>query len=853
MRAAPSGPTPNGVALARRGERVASWLLLLASGFAGLVYQVLWMRELGILFGNSSHATATTLAAFFLGIATGGAVFGRRAARSRRPLRAYGWLEIGVAATALLYFGLLALFHWLYAPLFAWLGEQRPAFVAAKFTLAMLVLFPPAFLMGGTLPLMSQHLVRRQHLLGATAARLYAANTLGAALGAYMSGFHLIRHLGVTRSYSLALVVTLSVGGVALWLGRRDSAAAQPAARGELSPSFSPAVVGSLAFLSGLTTLALEVLWTRMFSQVLQNSVYTFALILVTFLVSLALGAAIAGVLARREAAPGPTLTVLLLGSALCVGASPFAFWWVSDGLQYVASESGFGDYVLRVFGSAAAVLLLPTAWLGILFPYLLKVAEPWGWGAGRTVGDLAALNTLGGVAGSLLAGFLLLATLGLWDSLRVVAAAYALAALWLGLRSQRPALAALLPAGALALLLGPLDASRLPLVSVDSEGGGEKIIEVLEGSAATVAVVERPDSLRIKLNNYYGLGGSGDRRQEAREAHLPLVLHPAPRSAFFLGLGTGITAGAALQHPIEQLVVAELVPEVVTAARTHFGPWQNGLFEDGRTRVHVEDARNVLAGTRQHFDVIVGDLFLPWKAGTGSLFARELFEAGRERLAPGGIYAQWLLLIQLSEQEFGSIARTFVDVFPRATLWRGNYRVSHPLLLLVGERDPTPLDPEALQRRLDAIARLDGNEGDRGVGRNAAPISSEELLLYYQGNLSEARSLLQSYPVNSDDRPFIEYSSPVTHRRKRTGEAQAFRAGALVAFFDELFERVPPDRDPALAGLDPAQRALPAAGLDLYRSLVLRQEGDGEGAQRARARYEAARSGASGARPPAP
>jgi len=842
MATAPLRATHTGVSTSSgaRAEGSAIWLLFFASGFAGLVYQVLWMRELGLLFGNSSYATATTLSAFFLGIAAGGAVFGRRAASTPRPLRAYGWLEAAVTLTALLYFGLLALFHTLYAALFPVLGGSLRAFVGVKFALAMTVLFPPAFFMGGTLPLMSQHLVRSRDRLGATVSRLYAVNTLGAALGAYLTAFHLVRALGVRGSYFCALATSGGVAAVALWLGRRATAPTDEAGGSRVvAESALPAgAVGALAFLSGAATLALEVLWTRMYAQVLQNSVYTFAVILVTFLVALAFGAAVASALARRGAPPRTTLLLLSTGACALVGLSPFAFWWQTGGLEYIASQSGFGEYVLRVFAAAAGVLFVPTAWLGIFFPYLLKVAEPWGGGAGRTVGSLAALNTLGGVVGSLLAGFVMLEALGLWGSLRAVAGLYLACALWLALRSPRPWRAASAPVAVGIALALSFDASDFPLASIDREGRGEEIVEVLEGSAATIAVVQRPDSLRIKLNNYYGLGGSGDRAQEAREAHIPLALHSEPRSAFFIGLGTGITAGAALQHPLERLVAAELVPEVVDASRRHFEPWLNGLFEDPRASVLVEDGRNVLAGTRDRYDVIVSDLFLPWKAGTGSLYARELFEAGLERLAPGGLYAQWLLLIQLSEEEFGSIARTFGEVFPRATLWRGNYRTTHPLVLLVGERDPAPLDPEALGARLAAVARSEADLGRRGVGRNAAPESAEELLLYYQGNLSAASELLREYPINSDDRPFIEYSAPMTHRRKRSGEAESFRNAPLLAFYDAIFAAVPPESDPVLASLSSAQRELPRAGLDLYRSLVLRRAGEEEEAAEARRRY---------------
>jgi len=597
-----------------------------------------------------------------------------------------------------------------------------------------------------------------------------------------------------------------------------------------------------LAFLSGWTTLGLEVLWTRMFAQVLQNSVYTFAVILVTFLLSLALGAGVARVLAKRTWHPAGIMVTLLVGSALLVALSPFLFAWETDGLGYVAAESGFEEYVLRVFGAAAVVLLLPTAWLGVVFPYLIKVAEAWRWSAGRTVGQLVALNTLGAVVGSIVAGFVLLGSLGLWNSLRLVAAVYLAAALALALRGRRRRIAAsAAPVAGMALLVSVLDASRLPLVSIDPEGRRERLVAVLEGTDATVAVVDRPGSRRIKLNNHYGLGGSQDWNQEARQAHIPLVLHPDPHSVFFLGLGTGITAGASLRHPLDRVLVAELVPEVVQASRRYFTPWLHGLFEDPRASVLVEDGRNLLLGTSEHFDVIVADLFLPWKAGTGNLYARELYAAAAERLAPGGICAQWLLLIQLSQEEFGAIAHTFVDVFPRVTLWRGNYRTTHPLVLLVGERDPAPLDPRALERRLAAARGSEPESKPLGVGRSALPETSDELLLYYQGNLSRARSLLEAYPVNSDDRPFIEYSSPITHRRKRTHESSAFRGRNLVAFYDAIFEAAPPERDPYLAALDPGRAELPRAGLELYRSRVLERLGDGDGAAAALERYEGA------------
>jgi spermidine synthase len=512
--------------------------------------------------------------------------------------------------------------------------------------------------------------------------------------------------------------------------------------------------------------------------------------------------------------------------------ATPFVFLWETDGLQLLAADRGFADYVLSVFGSALRVLGVPTVCLGLVFPYLLKLAEPWGRGAGRTVGELAALNTLGAVLGSVSAGFLLLETMGLWASLGGVAALY-LAAGAAVLFRWRP-IAAAAAALALALLFFRYDPTALPLLPAPEDPDAVRILETLEGTAGTVAVVDEGGNVRMKLNSSYGLGGSGDRHQEVRQAHFPLVLHPDPKRAFFLGLGTGITAGAALQHPLEELWVAELVPEVVEASQRHFEPWVGDLFEDPRVQLRIEDGRNVLLGERERFDVIVADLFLPWKAGTGSLYAREHYEAARKRLAPGGLYAQWLLLIQLSRAEFGAIARTLVEVFPRVTLWRGNFRTTHPLVLLVGEVDPEPLDPAALTARLRAI---EDNDLDRSrlSGENAPiPETKEKLLYMYLGNLSAAGSLLDEFAVNSDARPVIEYSAPVTHRRKRTGDAQAFRYQELLDFYDAVFAAAPPETDPVLADTPAPLRNLPRAGLEFERGRTLQRLGEEEASKQA-------------------
>ena len=460
------------------------------------------------------------------------------------------------------------------------------------------------------MPVLGQHLVRQPHELGRTGSRLYAVNTIGAASGAFLAGFVLPPVLGFDRAYLLAMAVNVAVAGLAWRWSRIDEGGAarepdvaadrppRPARRGRVSRSRSPAATaagaagpawaGSLgwltavAVLSGAFALGLEVLWTRMFAQVLQNSVYTFSTILVVFLAALAAGSAIAHRLCRVRTAPAQVLWALLTLSGLGVAATPFAFHRLTAGLSTLATGDAWISYIVSIFANAMLLLFVPAALLGSVFPYLLRASEGSPAAPGAVIGRLGALNTAGGVVGALAAGFVLLGTMGLWNGIRLMAAGYLLLALATAWRAWPTPRARLLPTaasvGALALLGTALDASRLPLVGVDAERG-EALIATWEGPDGVVAVTERAGNRRLKMNNFYTLGGTGSLEQEQNQALLPLMTHPDPRTVFLLGLGTGITAGTALRHPVERLVVCEIAPDVIAAAAAYFNEPSGGLF----------------------------------------------------------------------------------------------------------------------------------------------------------------------------------------------------------------------------------------------------------------------------------
>jgi spermidine synthase len=778
----------------RRYETPILGALFTLSGAAALIYQVLWVRELGLLFGSTAQAAALTIAIFFAGIALGGWLFGRLSARLHRPLRAFGWVEIGVAATALGHFLVADTYVALYPALYAMVGGVPVLETALKAAVAATILLPSAILMGGTLPLMGQHVIRARDSLGRMGSALYAFNTAGGAMGALAAGFFLPIWLGFSGAYLLAVGFDLFVGLSAIFIARR---ALPVVADPRPARATIPARLWVIAFASGFATLAVEVIWTRAFAQVLQNSVYTYALVLTVFLVALSLGAALANALGRLSLRPEAVLTGLLVASAAVIAATPHLFHHLTGGLGYLGGQSDFTGYVWEVGRVALLTMLIPGTILGAVLPFLLRLME--GGGApGAVLGRLIAINTTGAILGALAGGFVLLPFVGMWKGLWLMGALYGLLvlALWRptdGWPARITRFAAL--AGAVVLLAGQpgLESTRL--------NRGETLLAFREGPSAHVATVQRGEAKFIRVNNFYTLGGSGALVPERNQTMIPLLTHPAPREIFFLGMGTGISAGAGLFASPDRVTVCELLPDVVDFARDWFGPYVNGLFSDPRVTIHREDGRQCLARSPATYDMIIADLFTPWRAGVGNVYTVEHYRLAASRLNPGGAYVQWMPLYQVSRREFEIITNTMAQVFPELTLWRGDLYPERSILALVGRMDAAPLDPATLAAQWRAMTGEDTPDD----------VLADRALKFYAGNA--ASGLFAGAPVNTDDHPLIEYLAPRTHRAVIAGTARFLIGPERDRLYADLLDALPPEADPHLSLLTPAQRDLPRAG----------------------------------------
>jgi spermidine synthase len=823
-------------------------VLFFASGFAALVYQVLWVREIGLLVGSTAQAAALTIAIFFTGIAAGGWCWGRRAAAVRNPLRVFGMLEVGIALTALGHFVLIDVYAAAYPLLYA----AVPALdTLAKAVIAAVILLPPSFLMGGTLPMMGQHVIRDRARLGTAGSALYAVNTAGSAAGALAAGFVLPPLLGLVGAYLLAVAVDLAVGVTCLLLAAPapapapDGPAPRPPARDPSLLAPLPAwLVWGVAALSGVATLAVEVLWTRLFSQVLQNSAYTYALVLTSFLLALALGAALAGLLARqRRIAPEQVLGGLLLFAAAATALSPVMFDRATVGLSYLGADLGWLGYVLAVAGLAVALLLLPGAVLGAVLPYLLRLLQDGGREPGDALGRLVAVNTVGAIVGSLAAGFVLLPALGAWRSLHAIAVVYLLlVAAVASSRITLPRAGVVTTAGVAALGLlaadGPGGDAQAPV----RDSRGEYVVEAREGVQANVAVIGRRRDRLIRVDSTYTLGGSRGRHTEQNQSVIPLLLGEA-RSVFYLGMGTGITAGAALPFPVERVVVCELIADVVELAEAHFGPWVGGLFDDDRVMIHAEDGRSCLRRSPERYDLIVSDLFTPWQAGTGSLYTVEHYRTARARLNPGGRMVQWIPLYQVSERELSIIAATMDEAFGQVTMWRGDLFGERSIIALVGQADAAPLDPGTIVDQARTLR----------LGESVPAAELEALALrHYAGNLT-ATGIFTDAPRNTDAHPRVEYLAPRTHREVRAGTATFLVGEQRERLYRDLRAAVSVDEDPYLARLTARQRGYVLAGDAASRAAWLSAVGREDDAA-AQAEQEARRvpTGALGERSPA-
>lgn len=751
------------------------YLLFAMSGAAALIYEVMWMRRFRLVFGSSSQSAAVVLAAFFGGMAIGN-FLGIRLAKRTNSIRIYGWLEFAVGALALLVSSWLMLYHAIYPFGYDWLRAFPGMLSIGKLALAAVALLPPTVAMGATLPILTGAIVDHPDRVARRTGRLYGWNIFGAVVGALFAGFYLPLRVGVGGTIYVAVALNWLVAVAALVLSRGWS---PPVAvhTGDGSQRFQfrrPAsILLAAAAVSGFGSLALEVVYVRILAQRTDGSVYAFALMLAIFLLSLSAGAWVAGRWLDRRAA-WPFLAGTQLAAAICIPLSTMLFHY----LVFFAAVTPNDSYAIHMFKVAAAGLLLlgaPVVLIGTVLPWTWKMASRSEENVGRIVGILTGVNTIAAVAGSLLAGFVLLPALGVGGTALCVAGLYGALAAG-GFWQLQSRAARWLGIGASVLVLAVWYSTGVWRSNFQPLRENEKLVQYRETADASVAVIQRAGRhMALKVNHEYLLGSSLAAERELRQGRLPLLLHPAPRRVAFIGAATGISCAAALDFPIQQIVAIELLPGVAETLPL-FEQWNGAFYDDPRTELVVDDGRNYMLGTRDEFDVIVSDLFVPWHAGTGDLYSVEHFRSVKQRLAPGGIFAQWLPGYQVTVDELRIIAATFLAVFPDATLWRNDFDPRYPLVCLVGYRDGLVIDPASIAAGRSQIA-------DTELMHDALLPTPGGLEMLFVCGGRELQEWARGAPLNTDEHPIIEFTTPMSFLKHRQSQNVASIQDMLASF----------------------------------------------------------------------
>jgi spermidine synthase len=781
------------------------------SGLAGLMHEVVWAKLLVPLMGATAYAQTVVLGVFMGGLALGSVVFGRRADRSGQPLSTYVKLEFLIAAYCLVLPFLLMIAGLAYVSLGTVFFESGVIKIVLRFVLAILLVLPPAFLMGGTLPVLARHLVGRVEETQRQVARLYALNSLGAVLGAGLAGFITLPLMGVY--FSLAVASLLNVlAGVLVWRLVRDPSTAgitalkeadqkkldkASAKRHDKAP---PAVVYrpeqylvtlfALA-LSGFAAMGYEVLFTRIIGLSFGSSTYSFTVMLMSFVTGIALGSALVSRMQVKNplwllAVSQLAVVVALLAATPLVSRLPYLIALLR--IDLLDESLGFELYQLGKAGLCLAILLLPTTCIGFSFPLVARVQARHPEEIGARVGSTYAWNTVGNVLGvavtslvllpglGLLGGFhfnltlnfiaglallLVAAEQGVWHRVGAGAMASLVLAVYLSIGTGWPE-SVNFARNHLRLRTGPdpslNEQSRAlhPATSFDAwketyvgpRAGTRYFFE--EDAHTTVLVAGSEKNIQLFVNSKPDASTSADLESQLLFGHVPLFLAPNTDKVLLIGFGSGITSGAVMLHPVEHADIVEISSAVLNADQI-FADHNNGVLSDPRVRTYLDDGQSFLRTVPSSYDIILSQPSNPWVTGIGALFTVEFFESVRSKLNPGGVFGLWFHTYEQSDVATQLILRTVSDVFPHVMLF-GDGDLGN----LIALASMVPIEPD--------FARMERRFGEPAIREDLQRLKIPNLLAFLSHHrVSQDRftELVDSGPLNTRGHEHLEYMGP--------------------------------------------------------------------------------------------
>jgi spermidine synthase len=738
----------------------------MVSGCAALIYEIVWFQLLQLVIGSSAVSIAVLLGTFMGGMCIGSLALARLVSTRVHPLRVYALLEVGIALCGLAMLPAMPIVQHVYTSV---VGHGIPGLLL-RGVFAALCLLLPTVMMGATLPAASRWVQTSARGI-AWMGYFYGANTLGAVVGCVLAGFFLLRVFDMPTATYVAAALNSVVALGAFGLSRLapglsgERTETPPTAAGNAPAALRARIVHVTIGLSGMTALAAEVLWTRQFWLLLGGTTYTFSIILAVFLIGIGLGSAVGSSIARRAHDP---LRALGFAQMLLILAIAWTGWNLSRALPFWPvnpdiSPSTWYQFQLDFVRCLWAILPAASLW-GASFPFALAAAASEGQDSGRVVGRIYAANTVGAIIGALGASLVVIAWLGVQAGERILIASAALAAILAfvpALRQSKPiyqprALLPILIALGLASLCARNVAPIPPLLvghgrsSAVSFHHPETYLYVGEGMNSSLAVSRDQQGI-LSYHNAGKVQASTqpqDMRLQRMLGHLTTLVPEHPRSVLVIACGAGVTAGAASIDPrVEHLTIAEIEPLVPRAASKYFGEYNHHVVTNPKVRVEIDDARHFLNTTHETFDAITSDPFDPWVKGAAALYTKEFWELAKRHLRPGGVATVFVQLYQAGTAAVKSEVATFFEVFPEGVIFGNTVHGEGYDVVLLGQRDPKPIDVDAMTRLLERPDFALVKKSLRQTGFNSAVA----LLSTYGSRGPELGAWLQDAQINRD------------------------------------------------------------------------------------------------------
>lgn len=755
-----------------------------ALGFIALIFQIVFVKNLVLLFGLTAPAVATVLAVFFFGLALGSFIFGKLSDRfsDQKTARLYAWLFVFAGVYGFLFpllFKLLDILIIFVDRIYV-LDFSGFNFIAFIFTFAFLS--PPAILFGAGFPVISKIFIREENLLGKKISLLYFVNTFGGVLGAGLAGFWLIPAIGNNATIFFAAAVSIITGGGLLYFFKVH-AAPFDATGGSLPPAEEAAgadiqhpVFLYALFATGFLALALEVLYTKTLILFIGSSTYAFSVVLIVFLLGIAIGSLIASLFIDRITR-GNAYFGIFLG---LTGFWLFITTRIFDQLSFryldllkLFDSPEFSAVLIAQFLLVFSVIFPVTLLMGMIFSLGVKLAGPVSGQFGAGFGRLYSANTFGGILGSLAAGFLFLPNLGYQRTMIFVLLAYFLGGTFFIVREKdlAPAVKGVfalffilfvalsifsIPWSKTALSFGafPYASTYLSFdkTNLINAANKDEILFYKEG-LSNVAVIKRGGEVLLRINGKTDASNTlGDTEAQILIGALPMLLHPEPREVLTIGLGSGITLGAITQFDEARNIDAvEIDPSVVEAAG-YFKEYNHDALNDSRVKTILADGRNYLKLTGKKYDIISSEPSNLWVSGNVYLFTKEFYELAKTHLNKDGLMLQWLHVYSLDLDSVRSVLKTFSSVFPNVYLFE---TMDGGDLLIVGQTRSAPaFDFDLLKKKF-------GNEKIHQELGRIYIFDPYDLAPYLVADKDGIGEFAGDARINSDDQPFLEFSSP--------------------------------------------------------------------------------------------